>query len=210
MKRVLILDLDNTIYPVSSIGDHLFANLFLLIDEHLQPGDSDIVTKAKHELTRRPYQYVADDFGFSPELKARGMELLSDIEVEIPMKAFDEYTDLREILIEKYLVTTGFTKLQLSKVKMLGIEADFKGIYIVDPEKSAQTKKDIFEMIMQENHYGAAEVLVIGDDPKSEIRAANELGIDTFLFDPGDNHTDATVTYRGKDYKEISRIVTKG
>jgi hypothetical protein len=30
MKRVLILDLDNTIYPVSSIADHLFARLFKL------------------------------------------------------------------------------------------------------------------------------------------------------------------------------------
>lgn len=207
MKRALILDLDNTIYPVSSIAGHLFGQLFQLIDEHLEPGDSDMVTKAKDELTRRPYQHVADEFGFSAGLKAKGMEMLNNIELTEPMHTFEEYADLRSLNIEKFLVTTGFTKLQMSKVKMLGIEADFKAVYVVDPEKSTQTKKDIFQQIMQENGYTTGDVLVIGDDPKSEIKAATDLGIDTFLFDPGDRHSDATVTYRGKDYKEVVRIV---
>ncbi|TFF37294.1 HAD family hydrolase [Mucilaginibacter psychrotolerans] len=207
MKRVLILDLDNTIYPVNSIANHLFGQLFKLIDEHLEPTDSEMVNKAKDELTRRPYQHVADEFGFSAELKAMGMEMLNNIELDVPMRAFEQYAQIQNIAIDKYLVTTGFTKLQMSKVKMLGIEADFKGIYIVDPEKSSQTKKDVFANIMAENGYTAKEVLVIGDDPKSEIKAAVELGIDTFLFDPGDRYTDATVTYRGKDYTDVVKIV---
>jgi putative hydrolase of the HAD superfamily len=209
MKRVLILDLDNTIYPVRSISNHLFGQLFKLIDEQLDPGDNDMVNKAKDELTRRPYQHVADEFGFSAQLKQKGMELLSNIEFTEVLHAFPEYAEIRSINIEKYLVTTGFTKLQLSKVKMLGIEADFKGIYIVDPEKSAQTKKDVFAMIMADNGYNAEDVLVIGDDPESEIKAAIDLGIETFLFDPLDRHTGAKVTYRGKDYKGIIDIIGK-
>jgi putative hydrolase of the HAD superfamily len=47
MKRVLILDLDNTIYPVSSIADHLFGKLFKLIDENLGEEDRQAATKAK-------------------------------------------------------------------------------------------------------------------------------------------------------------------
>lgn len=207
MKRVLILDLDNTIYPVKSISNHLFDKLFAMIDEHLGADDNDMATKAKEELTRRPYQHVADDFGFSPGLKAKGLELLANIEFNDPMYAYEEYAEIRTIEIEKFLVTTGFTKLQWSKVRMLGIEADFKGIYIVDPDKSTQTKRDVFAMIMADNGYRPEDVLVIGDDPKSEIKAAIELGIDTFLFDPGDSHTDATVTYRGKDYKEVVKII---
>lgn len=207
MKRVLIIDLDNTIYPVSSIAGKLFGELFRLIDEHLLPVDEDRATKAKDELTRRPYQYVAHDFNFGPELTARGMHLLNNFKLDGPMHTFEEYADLRAIEIDKFLVTTGFTNLQMEKVKMLGIEADFKGIYIVDPEKSSQTKKDIFELIMQENGYTTADVLVIGDDPKSEIKAAVELGIDTFLFDPHDQHGDAVVTYRSKDYKDVLKIV---
>ncbi|RFZ85342.1 HAD family hydrolase [Mucilaginibacter terrenus] len=210
MKHVLILDLDNTIYPVSSIAGKLFGELFKLIDEHLLPADNEAVEKAKDELTRRPYQHVADEFGFSEELKEKGMQLLNNITFDEPMQPYAAYDDLRAITVDKYLVTTGFTKLQMSKVKMLGIEADFKGIYIVDPERSSQTKKDIFQQIMTDNGYTAEDALVIGDDPKSEIKAAVELGIDTFLFDPHDKHGDATVTYRSADYQDVIRIVTEG
>jgi putative hydrolase of the HAD superfamily len=105
------------------------------------------------------------------------------------MYPYEQYSTLRQIPIDKFLVTTGFTKLQMSKVEMLNIEADFKKIYVVDPEQSNQTKKDIFQKIIQENGYATEEVLVIGDDPKSEIKAAIELGIDTFFFDPLDKYT---------------------
>ena len=209
MKRVLILDLDNTIYPVSSIADHLFAKLFKLIDENLGEADRQAAQKAKEELTRRPYQHVADEFGFSDELKQQGMQMLANIRFEEPMYPYEQYNDLRQIPIDKFLVTTGFTKLQMSKVEMLNIGSDFKQVYVVDPAQSTQTKKDVFLKIMQENGYTTDEVLVIGDDPKSEIKAAIELGIDTFLFDPTDKYTNQGVTYHARDYRDVTEIVNK-
>jgi putative hydrolase of the HAD superfamily len=207
MKRALILDLDNTIYPVSSIAERLFGELFKLIDEGLE--DRSVAAAAKIELTRRPYQHVADEFGFGTELKGKGVQLLNNLTFDSPMQAFSEYEDIRAINIDKYLVTTGFTKLQMSKVKMLNIEADFKQVYVVDPDLSDLTKKDIFTIIMKDNGYAVNEVLVIGDDPQSEIKAALELGIDTFLFDPENKYPHANVTHRGADYKELAEIIQK-
>jgi len=54
----------------------------------------------------------------------------------------------------------------------------------------------VFADILKRYNYTAADVLVIGDDPESEIKAATELGIDTFLFDPEGKHADAVVTYK--------------
>jgi putative hydrolase of the HAD superfamily len=207
MKRALILDLDNTIYPVSSIAERLFGELFKLIDEGLE--DRSVAGAAKIELTRRPYQHVADEFGFGTELKDKGVQLLNNLTFDSPMQAFSEYEDIRAINIDKHLVTTGFTKLQMSKVKMLNIEADFKQVYVVDPDLSDLTKKDIFAIIMKDNGYAVNEVLVIGDDPQSEIKAALELGIDTFLFDPENKYPHANVTYKGADYKELAAIIKK-
>jgi putative hydrolase of the HAD superfamily len=209
MKRVLILDLDNTIYPVSSIADHLFSELFKLIDENLGETDRQAAQKAKEELTRRPYQHIADEFGFSDELKQQGIQMLSNIRFEEPMYPYEQYNDLRQIPIDKFLVTTGFTKLQMSKVEMLNIGSDFKQVYVVDPEQSNLTKKDIFQKIMQENGYAKEEVLVIGDDPESEIKAAVELGIDTFLFDPEDKYTNQNVTHHARNYRDVAEIVMK-
>ena len=195
MKRALILDLDNTIYPVKSIADELFAELFKLIDDGTD--DQQTAEDAKQELMSRPYQLVADEHGFSEELKAKGTELLRDLTYNEPMNCYPEYEDIRSLDIDKFLVTTGFTKLQMSKIEMLGIKGDFKETYVVDPDKSDETKGDIFKKIMQENGYSVQDVLVIGDDPQSEIKFAIELGIDTFLFDQDSKYSDASVIYRG-------------
>jgi putative hydrolase of the HAD superfamily len=152
---------------------------------------------------------VADEFGFSDELKEQGMQMLANIRFEEPMYPYEQYNDLRQIPIDKFLVTTGFTKLQMSKVEMLNIGSDFKQVYVVDPSQSTQTKKDVFLKIMQEHGYATEEVLVIGDDPKSEIKAAIELGIDTFLFDPTDKYTNQGVTHHARDYRDIAKIVNK-
>jgi putative hydrolase of the HAD superfamily len=207
MKRALILDLDNTIYPVSSIAENLFDQLFSLLDEHARGFSEDDFIAAKDDLTRRHFHLVADKYNFSPELKSAGINLLSELTYTLPMKPFDEYHYIKSSLLTKFLVTTGFTKLQWSKVKMLDIEGDFAEIHIVDPEKSTQTKKDVFAAIMEKHNYQPGEVLVIGDDPESEIKAARELGIETFLFDPDDKHENAFVTYKARKLKEVVTIL---
>ncbi|QEC79938.1 HAD family hydrolase [Mucilaginibacter ginsenosidivorax] len=202
MKKAIILDLDNTIYPVSSISGNLFEAVFGFVDTLAEEIGAEEIEKAKAEMQRRPYQQVAEKFNFSETAKNKGLDLLKDLEYALPMRPYEEYKYISETPIDKYLVTTGFTKLQWSKIRLLGIEADFKGIYIVDPQISSETKKDIFTMIMSNNNYRPEELLVIGDDPESEIKAAGSLGIDTFLFDPEDRHADAVVTHSSKSLKD--------
>lgn len=206
MKRALILDLDNTIYPVKSIAADLFEKLFQLIDEEIG-SDKQKATKAKDELTRRPYQLVADEFGFSKELRQKGLGLLKNFIYDKPMQPYPEYHPLSALAIDKFLVTTGFTKLQNSKIEQLGIKAHFKKIYIVDPEMSKINKGDIFQQIMLENGYAAHDLLVIGDDPQSEIKFARELGIDTYLFDPELKFPGVDATYRSHDFNAVPGIV---
>lgn len=206
MKRALILDLDNTIYPVSSIADNLFAQFYALLEQ--DPDiDTTVIEAAKSEMTRRPFQHVADDFNFSAALKNRGIELLKTITYDSPMQAYADYHHIQKISLDKFLVTTGFTNLQNSKVKQLGIEKDFKEIHVVDPEVSPKTKLDIFKELMEKYDYQPTELLVIGDDPQSEIKAALALGIDTFLYDPNNIHPTAITTFRGNDLEKVLAII---
>jgi putative hydrolase of the HAD superfamily len=202
MKSALILDLDNTIYPVSSIADHLFEQLFQLLDQHADGPNYESIKAAKDDLTRRHFHLVANKFNFGDELTAKGIDLLKNMAYELPMQPFEDYLHIKSANIPRFLVTTGFTKLQWSKIKMLGIENDFVEIHIVDPETSAETKRDVFADIMTRHHYTPKDILVIGDDPESEIKAAGELGIKTFLFDPENKHADAVVTYKAVDLKD--------
>jgi len=207
MKRALILDLDNTIYPVSSIAENIFPPIFKWLDENSDGMDPGDLSKAKDELTHRHYHLVADKYNFSPTLRIKGINLLKELSYELPMKPFEDYQHIRTSGLTKFLVTTGFTKLQWSKVKMLDIEADFAEIHIGDPEISNQTKKDVFADILKRHQYSADEVLVIGDDPESEIKAATDLGIETFLFDPGNIHAEAFATYKSGKLAEVATVL---
>lgn len=180
-KKVIILDLDNTIYPVTSIGDKLFAPLFRLIeeDENLQP-DMD---KIRRDIMRKPFQYVAADYNFSKELMEKGVELLKETTYDERITPFPDYEAIKSLPLDKFLVTTGFLKMQQSKVKAMNLEKDFKEIFIIDPMSTDEKKKDVFIKIMQQHHYKKDEMLIVGDDADSEIKAARELNIDSVLID---------------------------
>jgi len=180
-KKAIIFDLDNTIYPVSSIGDKLFKALFALINESGEyTGDFN---KIKLEIMRRPFQHVADEFFFSKILKSDGLNLLTNITYIEKIEPFKGYETVRSLSCRKFLVTTGFTKLQRSKIEQLDIENDFDQIFVIDPNRSELTKKDIFTKIMAENNFYPEDLLVVGDDLNSEIKAARELRIETVLYD---------------------------
>ena len=99
------------------------------------------------------------------------------------MEPFEGYEALLILPCRRFLVTTGYTKMQHSKIQQLGIENDFEAIFVIDPDKSLLTKRDLFEKILSENNFRVEDVLVVGDDLNSEIFHAKALGIDTVLYD---------------------------
>ena len=178
--KAIILDLDNTIYAAPAVGETLFKPLLKLIEDSGDfKGDFEEIKAA---LVKKPFQRVAEEHEFSDTLSARCIAHLSDLTCDVPMEAFDDYTHVKTLPCRKYLVTTGFTKLQRSKIDQLHIQDDFDKIYIVDPSKTDLTKRDIFRQILVEAHYMPEEVLVVGDDLESEIKAANELGIASLWY----------------------------
>ena len=204
-KKAIIYDLDNTIYPVSSIGEHLFASLFELI--HQNGEHEDIFETIKADIMRKPFQLVASTYGFSDELTRKGINLLKDATYEGEIKPFSDYNEIKNIPGDRFLVTTGFVKLQYSKIRGMGIEEDFEEIHVIDPQTSKQTKKDIFADILQRKHYSSADVLVVGDDPESEIKAAKELGIDTVLFDRYDNYPGSIASFKISNFRELRTML---
>ena len=85
----------------------------------------------------------------------------------------------------------------------MDIENDFKKVYIIDPMVSSKTKKDVFIEIMNDYAYQPADVLVIGDDAESEIKAAQDLGIENVLYDKYNTLPTSTATYTISDFSEL-------
>jgi putative hydrolase of the HAD superfamily len=199
-KKALIFDLDNTLYAVSSIAGTLFAPLFGLLAESGELNGR--LEPVKQDLMRKPYQWVAQKHGFSKDLTEKGLHLLQNATYEGKIEPFPDYDETRQLPLEKFLVTSGFQAMQQSKIKGMGIDQDFKEIHIVDVETA--TKKDVFADIIKRNGYAVSDILVIGDDPESEIKAANELGIDAVLYDKLNRFPHLQGLPKISDYKHLA------
>jgi putative hydrolase of the HAD superfamily len=199
-KKFIILDLDNTIYPVYSIGNELFKTVFELIERTGEfDGPLDLV---KRDIMRKPFQVVASSYGFSAALTRAGIDLLKNLEYNGPIKPFDDYEIVRQCPQQKFLVTTGFEKLQWSKIRGMKIGNDFSEIRIVDPMTSSSTKKDVFLDLIGKYALDQQALLVVGDDPHSELKAAVEIGIDSVLYDKLELNPESEFT-RITDYSQL-------
>ncbi|MHA3786706.1 HAD family hydrolase [Flavobacterium hauense] len=201
--KAIIYDLDNTIYPVSSIGDKLFGPVFDLIATSGKHNENlDDIRKA---IMRTPFRLVAQRHGFSDELTQQGIDLQEAMDYQGEILPFEDYPEIKHIPGERFLVTTGFRTMQLSKIRQLGIHDDFKEIHVVNPVETS--KKEVFADILRRYSYNPEEVLVIGDDPESEIAAAKALRIPTVLYDKTDNFGEKEADYKIKHFAELAAII---
>ena len=206
MTKVLIFDLDNTIYPVHSIGAALFAPLFSMLEDSGEIQEQ--MDEVKDAIQRKPFQVVAAEFGFSNALTQTGIKLLQNLSYNGPIAPFPDFQLVPALPQPKFLVTTGFTRLQESKIDGMQIRSLFREIHIVDPMLEARTKKDVFSDILFRYAYQPDEVLVIGDDPDSEIKAAHALEIPTILYDALGRHPEWNLSKRIINYGELPLAIS--
>lgn len=206
-KKAIIYDLDNTLYSVLTIGDELFADLLdLIVKSEAYEGELEGI---RSDIMRKPFQWVAKAYHFSEKLTCDGIDLLQNLTVPKTIKPFEDYTEILKIKANRFLVTSGFTTMQFSKIRNMGIENDFTEVHVVDPMRTSNTKKDVFADIMMRYDYKTEEVLVVGDDLDSEIKAAHELRIDTVLYDKNNNQQDGFTTFKISDFKDLVNMFIK-
>ena len=88
---------------------------------------------------------------------------------------------LGKIKIEKILVTTGYEKFQRAKAAKIGVERFFSEIIVdaIDDPATRKGKQRIFEEAMYGRRLWPWEIMVIGDNPESELKAGRALGMVT-------------------------------
>ena len=126
-----------------------------------------------------------------------------------PILPFKDYEFIRQLHGDRFIVTMGFEKFQWSKIKAMKIEEDFKEIFVVDPDTSDKIKRDLFEEIIKKHGYETSDVYIIGDDPESEVLAAQELGAHPILMDVEDRHEAKKGVTKVKDFKELLEVLSR-
>lgn len=181
MIRALILDLDNCIAAADEPGRSFFEPVFDAIRKANSCGvTEEVLAAAFEDMWRHPLDWVAGRHGFSQEMLAAGWEASIAMEVPGPLRGYGDLPALRALAQSKFVVTSGFRRLQESKFRALELGGDFEGL-IVDAidEPGRLGKQGWFERILSRHGLALEEVLVVGDNADSEIAAGIRLGIRT-------------------------------
>jgi len=208
MIKALIFDLDSCLAAADEAGENLFAPAFqaIRLANHDEVSEEQLRAAFK-DCWRFPFDSIAEKYSFSPAMRAAGFAAFSNIEVRQTLHGYGDLHELAQLPAELFLVTSGFRRLQESKVKALGIAHLFTAIHIdaIDKGKGAG-KLPVFERILQEHRFQPGQVLVVGDNPNSEIAAGNRLGMITIqTLRPGVPPSPAA-THRIRTLSELKRF----
>src|SRR5574338_3584 len=129
MIRAIILDLDNCLATADEPGPELLVPTFDAIRQANRGKLSEAqLERAFAACWQHSLDWVAQAFGFSEEMLAAGLAATASTEVRVRMHGYPDLPILEEIPARLFLVTTGFRRLQASKVDALAIGHLFERI----------------------------------------------------------------------------------
>jgi len=181
MNRLLIFDMDDTIFETKSISP---AKIQPILDsfrsEAIKDYEEAEVNMIIAALWRNPFDDVAAKYHFSEQIKTNFAKNIAATDFEFDIKPFEDYALTKNIPGSRYLVTTGFKKFQEAKIKALKLDFDPMKIFIDDilqPDRIG--KIGLFKNIIAQENTPLDAIHVIGDNPNSELKAGFQLGLNT-------------------------------
>ncbi len=188
MIRACIFDLDNCLSAADAPGPDFLRPLFEAIGAANRGTlSAEVLQQAQAECWSQPLDIVARKFSFTPAMRSAAWRVGAALEVTAPMRGYADLGLLATIDVARFLVTSGFRRLQGSKIDALGIRKWFTAVHVdaIDTPKPLG-KEAIFRRILREHALQPGEVLVIGDNPDSELAAGARIGISTVqILRPG-------------------------
>ena len=194
ITTALIFDLDNCLAAANEVGEQFFAPAFDAIKQtnHGSLADEKL-NEALADCWRHSLDWVAHKHSFSDAMLSAAWQAFAALEIKQPLYGYGDLHCLNELPQPQFLVTSGFRRLQASKIRALQLESRFTAIHIdaID-EPNRVGKQSLFERIMSGHHLQPDQVWVIGDNADSEIAAGNRLGLKTIqMLRPGVPYADS-------------------
>lgn len=179
MIRAIIFDLDKCIFNTHSLGEGILAPVLAPLDASDLPEETK--RSVREALWSDPLHIACKRFAVpaAVEKAMRNAYRALVVPTDRSIETYGDESVIAALPVRKFLVTTGYAAFQQSKIDRLGIAALFESISIdtVDDPSSIKGKKQIFAELLAQYGLQKEEVLVVGDNPRSELGAGKELGI---------------------------------
>jgi YjjG family noncanonical pyrimidine nucleotidase len=225
MKKIILLDLDNTIIDFNECARHSIMNIFEDLGFHYDESVFDTFITENVKIWKRLERGEID----KPFLRAnRWNIILEKLGIEYdgtiieerfengvamgayPVEGAYELLDYLHPKYDIYIVSNGFRFVQESRVKIGNYGKYFKELFL--SEDIGIQKPDIrfFEYCYEKIGYPPKEDLIlIGDSLSADIKGGNNFGIDTIWFNKNSDPTSEAVkpTYTVDKLSEIKNIL---
>lgn len=112
-------------------------------------------------------------------------------------------------LKEKYpmaIITNGFPEAQYPKMSAASLNQYFDEIVISQEVGYRKPEKEIFDLSLRRLNARAETSVMIGDNPKTDIRGARDAGLQTIFFNPKGTHKSVS-EYQIESLQELINIL---
>ncbi|HJX05692.1 MAG TPA: HAD hydrolase-like protein [Candidatus Nanoarchaeia archaeon] len=204
MIKLIIFDLDNTLFDTySQLGVNVLNEMIYRMRKAGLKKEYEPVIRAKYPFTG--FRILARELKLSPKLQKIGLSAYEDMDLS-GITPYPDIEVLKELGQKKALVTSGIEKVQMNKVRILGIQHFFEEV-VVDEDVSVDGRKKIFSELAQQYKAKPKEVMVIGDNPFVELAAGKSLGMVTVHILRRQNVLKGAADYHVKDLYEVKKIL---
>ena len=224
-KKILLIDLDNTLIDFNECARHSIINAFeelgftytenafiTFIEENvkiwkrLEKGE---ITKPQLRATR--WNIILGKLGI--DFDGAVLEEMFEIGVAKGAYAVDGAYDLLDYLYGKYklyIVSNGFRFIQESRLKIGNFEKYFDGVFVSEDIGIPKPAKEFFDYCFENiNHPPKDDVILIGDSITADILGGINYGIDTIWFNKNNEPLPESInpSYTVNTLEEIKNIL---
>ena len=218
-KKYLLFDADNTLYDFTATEKAALKRLFgkYSISESLYPvyhrGNAECWARyEKGELTLEAleterFRLFAEAAGLTADPAAMGnvyAAMLGEEGIMIPGAV-----DFLGKIKGKYslsIITNGIARVQRERIRRTGTESFYDSIFISQEIGYAKPDTRFFDFVLNALNASKESCLVIGDSLSSDIKGANDAGIDSVLISfSGNASSDAT--WSVSSYNELLSLL---
>jgi len=204
MIKLIIFDLDNTLFDTySQLGVKILDEMIYRMRKAGLKKEQEEIIKQKYPFTG--FRILARELKLSDRIKKIGVSAYEEMDLS-GIRSYDDVVVIGELEQKKVLVTSGTQRIQMNKVRILGIQHLFEDM-IVDETNSVEGRKNIFSELANKHNVKPSEVIIIGDNPEVELAAGKSLGMTTIHVVRRENTLRGEADYRVKDLYEVKKIL---
>lgn len=192
----VIFDLDNVLYDERKYLLAAYRNIAKYLSEHYNIGEQKIYHKlaqdSKIKTTMYPklFNDLLSDLDMAQEVLPILLDIFSNTQTDLKLRATAKelILYLKKQDTKLGLLTNGTIKVQINKVRILGLEKYFDEIVYARElgKENEKPNPEAYLTIIKKLGAKPEQTICIGDNPYTDFRGAKKLGIQTVRLVQGE------------------------